>query len=107
MPAQQQHAETVGGQVVDASPAFRAVRRFVELVILPQQEGGYSAYVPSLPGIHSEGDDAVSAFANIEEALRGAIDCYTDAGEPVPWLSDDEVVPDTSQNHQCMWIEVE
>jgi predicted RNase H-like HicB family nuclease len=42
------------------------------VVLEPSDEGGYTAYVPSLPGCISEGDDREEALANI----RDAIDLY-------------------------------
>ncbi len=41
------------------------------LVILePQEEGGYTVYVPSLPGCISEGDTKEEALKNIKEAIE-------------------------------------
>jgi len=42
----------------------------LKIVLEPSDEGGYSAYVPSLPGCFSEGDDAEEAMANIREAIE-------------------------------------
>ena len=36
----------------------------------PDNEGGYTVYVPSLPGCISEGDTKEEALANIEEAIQ-------------------------------------
>jgi predicted RNase H-like HicB family nuclease len=43
--------------------------RDVEFVFEPQAEGGYHAYAPELPGLHTEGDSLEEATANAEEAL--------------------------------------
>ena len=43
--------------------------RDVEFVFEPQVEGGYHAYAPELPGLHTEGDSLEEATANAEEAL--------------------------------------
>lgn len=40
------------------------------VVIEPSDEGGYTAYVPSLPGCISEGDSKESAVENIREAIE-------------------------------------
>lgn len=41
------------------------------LVILePSDEGGYTVYVPSLPGCVSEGDTEEEALHNIREAIE-------------------------------------
>lgn len=42
----------------------------LKVVLEPSEEGGYTAYVPSLPGCISEGDTEEEAFANIKEAIR-------------------------------------
>lgn len=41
----------------------------VEFVFEPEQEGGYHAYAPELPGLHTEGENFEEAVANAEEAL--------------------------------------
>ncbi len=43
--------------------------RDVEFVFEPQLEGGYHAYAPELPGLHTQGDSLEDAAANAEEAL--------------------------------------
>ncbi len=42
----------------------------LKVVLEPSDEGGYTAYVPSLPGCISEGDTAEEALANIREAAE-------------------------------------
>jgi len=39
-------------------------------VLEPIDEGGYTAYVPSLPGCISEGEDVQEALANSQEAIE-------------------------------------
>jgi predicted RNase H-like HicB family nuclease len=41
----------------------------IRVVLEPSDEGGYTVYVPSLPGCISEGDNVQDALANIEEAI--------------------------------------
>lgn len=36
----------------------------------PEEEGGYSVYVPALPGCFSEGETFEEATANIREAIE-------------------------------------
>ncbi len=43
--------------------------REVEFVFEPQQEGGYHAYAPELPGLHTQGDTLEEATDNAREAL--------------------------------------
>jgi len=42
----------------------------VRVVLEPSDEGGYTIYVPSLPGCLSEGDNRDEALANIREAIE-------------------------------------
>ncbi|MCG2768459.1 MAG: type II toxin-antitoxin system HicB family antitoxin [Chloroflexota bacterium] len=42
----------------------------LQVVLEPSDEGGYTVYVPSLPGCISEGDSVEEALANIQEAIE-------------------------------------
>lgn len=42
----------------------------LKIVLEPSDEGGYTAYVPTLPGCISEGDSAEEALSNIREAIE-------------------------------------
>jgi predicted RNase H-like HicB family nuclease len=42
----------------------------LRIVLELSDEGGYTAYVPSLPGCISEGDTREQAIANIKEAIE-------------------------------------
>jgi predicted RNase H-like HicB family nuclease len=48
----------------------------IQVVLEPQEEGGFTAYVPSLPGCISQGDSREEALENIKEA----IELYLEAG---------------------------
>jgi predicted RNase H-like HicB family nuclease len=41
-----------------------------KVVIEPQEEGGYTIYVPSLPGCISQGETIQEAMINIKEAIE-------------------------------------
>lgn len=41
----------------------------VTIVLEPSDEGGFTVYVPSLPGCISEGDTEEEAIENIKEAI--------------------------------------
>lgn len=49
----------------------------LRVVLEPAEEGGYTVYVPGLPGCISEGDTKEEALKNIREA----IDLYLEAVE--------------------------
>jgi len=40
------------------------------IVLEPQEEGGFTAYVPSLPGCISQGDTKEEAIKNVKEAIE-------------------------------------
>jgi predicted RNase H-like HicB family nuclease len=42
----------------------------LKVVLEPSEEGGFTVYVPSLPGCVSEGENERDALANIREAIE-------------------------------------
>ncbi len=42
----------------------------IKVVLEPSDEGGYTVYVPSLPGCMSEGETVEEALKNIREAIE-------------------------------------
>jgi predicted RNase H-like HicB family nuclease len=46
----------------------------VQVVIQPEAEGGYSAFVPGFPGCTSCGDTLEETLANIREAFEGVLE---------------------------------
>ena len=42
----------------------------LQVVLEPSKEGGYTVYVPALPGCISEGDNVDEALENIQEAIE-------------------------------------
>lgn len=42
----------------------------IRIVLEPSEDGGYTAYAPSLPGCISEGDTRDAALHNIREAIE-------------------------------------
>ncbi len=57
--------------------------RDVEFVFEPQVEGGYHAYAPELPGLHTQGDSLEDATANAEEALALYAEGLREEGRPL------------------------
>ncbi|HLC63026.1 MAG TPA: type II toxin-antitoxin system HicB family antitoxin [Candidatus Nanoarchaeia archaeon] len=49
----------------------------LKVILEPQEEGGYTIYVPSLPGCISEGETKEEALKNIREA----VELYLEADE--------------------------
>jgi predicted RNase H-like HicB family nuclease len=64
----------------------------LRVVLEPSEEGGYTAYVPALPGCVSEGDTSEEALANITEAAQ----CYLEPCEG-----------DCSPSEQALVLEIE
>ncbi len=54
------------------------------VVLEQEQDGGYVAIVPALPGCVSQGDSREAALANIREAIELYLDDCRAAGDPIP-----------------------
>ena len=54
----------------------------LQIVMQPSDEGGYTVYVPALPGCVSEGDSLDDARQNIREAIALYLDPDLDAPTP-------------------------
>jgi predicted RNase H-like HicB family nuclease len=54
------------------------------VVLEPEDDGGYVASVPALPGCVSQGDTRAEALKNIQEAIALYVEDCRDAGDPVP-----------------------
>ena len=59
----------------------------VRVVLEPSEEGGFTAYVPSLPGCISEGNTVEDALANIREAIALYLEPVED-----DWLAEENTV---------------
>jgi predicted RNase H-like HicB family nuclease len=54
------------------------------VVLEQEQDGGYVASAPALPGCVSQGETRAEALTNIREAIEVYIEDCRDAGDPVP-----------------------
>ena len=61
----------------------------LNVVFEPSDEGGYTVFVPSLPGCISEGDTKEEALKNIKEAIELYLEPVED---DVPYASGTEMV---------------
>lgn len=59
----------------------------MQVVLEPSEEGGYTVYVPALPGCISEGDNVDDALANIREAIELYLEPVED-----DWLPDENTL---------------
>ena len=57
-------------KIIVQSKIFGDYEMRLKVVLEPSDEGGYTVYVPSLPGCISEGDTIDEALANIREAVE-------------------------------------
>jgi len=68
-----------------------------DVCLVPEDEGGYSAYLPHLPGVVSEGETLEDAAERIVEAFLGAVEVYKEQNKPIPWLEHAEETPDNAK----------
>lgn len=62
----------------------RATVQSFEVVLEPEQEGGFHVYAPALKGCHSYGVTREEALANIAEAIQVWLESAKDLGIAVP-----------------------
>ncbi|MGD9676499.1 MAG: type II toxin-antitoxin system HicB family antitoxin [Candidatus Bipolaricaulia bacterium] len=55
-----------------------------KVILEPSKDGGYSVYVPSLPGCVSEGETYQEALGNIREAIQGWLEVAKQCGDDIP-----------------------
>ncbi len=55
-----------------------------QIVITPDEDGGYVVECPSLPGCYSQGDTIDEAIANIKEAIELYIEVLQEEKLPIP-----------------------
>jgi predicted RNase H-like HicB family nuclease len=64
----------------------------LKVILEPSEEGGYTVYVPSLPGCISEGDSEDEALTNIKEA----IELYLEPVDDELFVSDSHLVKEVA-----------
>ena len=62
-----------------------------KVVLEPQEEGGYKAYVPTLPGSVSQEETTEEAMVNIREAIEVYLGSFKERGIPLPQIEKCEV----------------
>lgn len=55
-----------------------------QVILIPDETGGYVVEVPSLPGCYSQGETEEEALANIREAIELHLEDMIASGEEVP-----------------------
>jgi predicted RNase H-like HicB family nuclease len=55
-----------------------------QVILIPDQDGGYIAEVPSLPGCISQGETIEEALTNIRDAIKGYLTILIEDKADVP-----------------------
>jgi predicted RNase H-like HicB family nuclease len=61
------------------------------IVLEPQEEGGYTVYVPALPGCVSQAETVEEAMSNIKEAIIVYLESLKERGIGLPQVEEREV----------------
>ena len=64
----------------------------IKVILEPSEEGGFTVYVPSLPGCISEADNEEEALANIKEA----IELYLEPVDDELFVSDSRLIKEVA-----------
>ena len=54
------------------------------IILIPEEDGGYSVEVPSLPGCYTQGETKEEAVAMAKEAIQLYLDSCKAHGEIIP-----------------------
>jgi len=68
-------------------------QRQYEVIFEPRPEGGYTAYVPDLPGCVSEGRTLEEASEMIRDAMGGYLASLKDRGHELPQIEHRQLEP--------------
>jgi predicted RNase H-like HicB family nuclease len=63
-----------------------------QIIIHPDETGGFYAECPSLPGCVSEGETVEETIVNMKEAIELYIESLEAHGEPVPEDTDVQII---------------
>lgn len=63
---------------------MRTRERSYSVLYQAAREGGYVAFVPALPGCHTQGETIEAAVRNAKEAIRVYLESLVAHGEPIP-----------------------
>lgn len=62
-----------------------------KVILEQQEEGGYTVYVPALPGCVSQGETVKEALSNIKEAIEVYLESLKERGLSTPKVEEYEV----------------
>ena len=81
MPASERFS---AGRSGHASANILVMSRSYMAVFEREEDGGFSVYVPDLPGCASQGDTYEAAVANIREAMESYLEALAKLGQAIP-----------------------
>ena len=58
--------------------------RVYKVVIEPDEDGGFVASAPSVPGVYEQAESPDEAFERMREAMTFHLDCMLEEGEEIP-----------------------
>mgnify|MGYP002622355379 FL=1 len=62
------------------------------ILVEQDEDGGFVAEVPALPGCLSQGETRSEALENIKDAIKGYLESLEKEGEPVPPPITEEII---------------
>lgn len=92
--------ETVGATNCPVDPSWKPANPSeplgysCEIRVSRGEDGGYVAYVATLPGVVGQGADFPSAVKDVAEALQVTLETYLDEKMPIPWRQASNKRPD-------------
>ena len=67
------------------------MKKKFKIVLEKEVEGGYTVFIPALPGCHTQGDTIEEALSNAKEAIGCYIESLKKDGLPIPTTSEELV----------------
>lgn len=68
-----------------------AESRLYEVVLKPEEGGGYSVFVPELPSVATQGETREEALEMAKEAIEGYLEVMHEDGLPIPTVERGQV----------------
>lgn len=99
-------AEEGAIEIIAASEVLTSRAYVCEVRIVREEEGGFSAYAPQLPGAHSQGETEQEASENIKEAVGSLIRSYLGSNEEIPWVDRSTVGP-RQEGEMAKWVTID
>jgi predicted RNase H-like HicB family nuclease len=66
--------------------------RMFNVVLRPEDEGGFSVFVPELPSVATQGETREEALEMVKEAIEGYLEVMHEDGLPIPTVEHGQVV---------------